>query len=151
AAPAMLAAGVLLWSALTWTQVGLWKDDRTLFGHMVEVAPENHVGHGVLGNVALEGRRYDDAIREYREALRLEPTFALWWSNLGRALLLTGRADEARVAFETALKNDPRLAAAHHQLGYLLVTRGELDPAISQFEAALSSAPDDPEVHYNLG
>jgi tetratricopeptide (TPR) repeat protein len=151
AAPALLLAGALAWSALTWRQAGLWKDDRTLFGHMVEVDPGNHLGHGVLGNVALHERRYDEAIREYREALRLEPAYALWSSNLGRAYLLTGRPDEARRAFETALSLSPDLAAAHHQLGFLLVTRGELDLAILHFEAALRSEPDDPEVHFNLG
>jgi tetratricopeptide (TPR) repeat protein len=149
--PALVVVAAGAWTALTSIQVGLWKDDRTLFGHMVEVAPENHLGHGVLGNVDLHERRYDDAIARYRRALELQPDYPLWLSNLGRAYLLTGRIPEARAALEGALRADPALAAAHHQLGFLLATQGDLDGAIAHFEAALRTDPDLHEVHYNLG
>jgi tetratricopeptide (TPR) repeat protein len=151
AAAALLLVGAAAWTALTWRQVSTWKDDRTLFGRMVEVSPENHLGHGVLGNVALHEKRYDEAIADYRRALELQPNYALWSSNLGRAFLLTGRTAEARTAFEDALRDQPDLAAAHHQLGFLFVTQGDFDRAIEHFEAALRSDPDLHEVHYNLG
>ena len=149
--PALLVVAAGAWTALTWIQVGLWKDDRTLFGHMVEVAPENHLGQGVLGNVDLHEGRYGDAIARYRRALELQPGYPLWESNLGRAYLLTGRIPEAKAALEDALRSDPNHAAAHHQLGFLLATQGDLDGAIAHFEAALRTDPDLHEVHYNLG
>ncbi len=147
----LLAVTAIACALLTWRQVGLWKDDRTLFGYLVEASPGNHLGHGILGNVELHEARYDAAIADYREALRLQPDYPLWWSNLGRAYLLTGHPEEARAALENALRLDAGHAAAHHQLGFLLATQGRTDEAIAHFEAALRTDPDLHEVHYNLG
>jgi tetratricopeptide (TPR) repeat protein len=151
ASASILLVAVAAWTGLTWRQVGLWKDDRTLFGRMVEIMPETHLGYGVLGNVNLFEGRYDEAIVYYRRALALQPNYALWSSNLGRAFLLTGRIPEAKAAFEAALHDSPDLAAAHQNLGYILGTLGDLDGAIEHYEAALRSDPDLHETHYNLG
>ncbi len=151
ASASLLLVAVAVWTGLTWRQVGLWKDDRTLFGHMLEIMPRNHLGYGILGNVSLNEGRYDEAILDYRRALELQPHYALWSSNLGRAFLLTGRIPEAKAAFEAALRDSPDLAAAHHHLGYILGTQGDLDRAIEHYEAALRSDPDLHEAHYNLG
>ncbi len=128
----LLLVGVPAWTALTWRQVSLWKDDATLFGHLIAALPEDHFGYGVLANVHLHERRYDEAIAGYRRALAIQPSFALWSSNLGRALSLTGHSVEAKAALETALRDSPDLAAAHHLLGFLLVMEGDLDHAIEQ-------------------
>jgi hypothetical protein len=47
-----------------------WKDDRTLFGHVVEVARRTTIARGALGNAAFKENRFEDAIREYTEARR---------------------------------------------------------------------------------
>jgi tetratricopeptide (TPR) repeat protein len=151
ASASLLVVAVAGWTAITWRQVGLWKDDRTLFGHMVEIMPGNHLGYGILGNVNLREGHDDAAILDYRRALELQPGYPLWLSNLGRAYLLSGRIPEAKAAFEAALRSNPDLAAAHHHLGYILAIQGDLDGAIEHDEAALRSDPDLPEAHYNLG
>ena len=151
ASASLLLIAVAAWTGLTWRQVGLWKDDRTLFGHLVDIMPRNHLGYGILGNVNLREGRCDEAILDYRRALELQPRYPLWSSNLGRAFLLSGRISEAKAEFEAALRDAPDLAAAHHQLGYILATRGDLDGAIEHYEAAVRYDPDVPEAHYNLG
>jgi tetratricopeptide (TPR) repeat protein len=150
-APALLIAGALVWTPLTFLQVGLWRDDRTLFGHLVEVMPGNRLAHHILGCVDLGERRLDDAIREFEEALRIAPGYAEAISNLGVALELSGRADQAAEKYEEALRFSPGLAEAHHNLGRLLLVQHRLAPAIEHLEAALRSNPDLVEAHANLG
>jgi tetratricopeptide (TPR) repeat protein len=147
----LLLVGAAAWTALTWRQVGFWKNDRTLFGHLAEVMPENHLAHHILGCVYLREHRLDEAMAEFHTALRLRPSYAEAHSNLGMALELSGRAPEAIEAYEAALRWSPNLAEAHHNLGRLLATQGHLDAAIAQLEAAVQSNPDLVEAHVNLG
>jgi tetratricopeptide (TPR) repeat protein len=147
----LLLVGAAAWSALTWRQVGFWKDDRTLFGNLVQVMPENHLAHHILGCVYLREHRLDEAVEEFKEALRLRPTYAEASSNLGMALELSGKPAEAIEQYEGALRESPELAEAHHNLGRLLATQGHLEAAIPHLEAAVKSNPDLVEAHVNLG
>ena len=145
----VLAAGS--WTWLTWRQVGYWRTDRTLFGHVVDVMPENHIAHGILGNVHLRERRIDLAIAEYEESLRIRPNYAQAYSNLGMAAELSGKPAEAAARYREALRYEPSLAEAHLNLGQLLAKQGEIPAAIVELEAALRSNPDLVEAHQNLG
>lgn len=53
--------------------------------------------------------RPEGAIREFEDALALEPR-ARVWANLGEAHLQAGHRDDAREAFEKAIALDPLLA-----------------------------------------
>jgi tetratricopeptide (TPR) repeat protein len=151
AATTLGVLAVLAWAWLTRIQVGYWRTDRTLFGHVVEVMPENHIAHGILGNVHLRERRLDLATEEYRTALRIRPSYAQAYSNLGMVLEFSGRPSDAIAQYRTALRWDPGLAEAHHNLGRLLATQGETAAGIAELEAALRSNPDLVEAHLNLG
>jgi tetratricopeptide (TPR) repeat protein len=151
AALALLAFAIAAWSWLTWRQVGYWESDRTLFTHVVDVMPENHVAHGILGNVHLREGRIDLAMEEYQKALQIRPEYAQGHSNMGMALELSGKPAEAIAEYRAALRYDPRLAEAHMNLGQLLVKQGRTDLAIPELEAALRSNPDLVEAHQNLG
>jgi hypothetical protein len=148
---ALFLVAVGAWTWLTRRQVGFWETDRTLFGHVVDVLPENHLAHGILGNVHLRERRFDLAVAEYREALRIHPTYAQGYCNLGMVAELSGKPDEAIGRYREALRFDPNLAEAHHNLGQLFATQGKTDAAIAELEAALRSDPDLVEAHQNLG
>jgi tetratricopeptide (TPR) repeat protein len=151
AARVLAPAILLVWAGLSWRQLGYWKDDATLFGHVVDVMPTHHVAHGALGNAAFAANQYDVAIREYTEARTLNPGYAQWAANLGVVLARVGRTDAARKAFEDALAIDPRQKDAHHNLGLLLAGEGKYDEAIAHFEASLAKDPDQYMVLYNLG
>ncbi|HEY1269613.1 MAG TPA: tetratricopeptide repeat protein, partial [Candidatus Binatia bacterium] len=60
--------------------------------------------------------RIADAIVHYRQAIALNPDFALAYANLGDALLIQGKSDEAVVQLQKALEIDPHLNAARQSL-----------------------------------
>jgi Flp pilus assembly protein TadD len=62
--------------------------------------------------------RLDDAAREFREAVRLDPGSALAHTNLGYILYLQGHRDEAIAEYREALRLQPGfpLAAANLEL-----------------------------------
>lgn len=59
------------------------------------------------GKAAYDAKRYDEALRHFDEAARLEPTKARWQYNRGLALRKLKRSDEARLALMESLRLDP--------------------------------------------
>ncbi len=153
-ANAILAAIAVLYGALTWAQCGIFHDDPTLYRATLARNPGSWFAHNNLGNIWLETPgRIDDAIREFNEALRLEPDFAGAHNNLGLAWSkLPGRLDDAVAQFKEALRLQPDYAGAHNNLGYVWsADPGKQRDALSQFNEALRLEPNLAEAHYNLG
>ncbi len=75
------------------------------------------------GRKALEGGRYDEALRAFNEALRLKPQYDVAWLLRGHTLRRMGDFDGALQSFARALKDNSEseegwmgLAAALHEL-----------------------------------
>ena len=62
----------------------------------------------------------DEAIAEYKQAITLDPKFALAHYNLGIALRAKGQVEAAIAEFKQAIRLDPKLALAHNNLGNAL-------------------------------
>jgi tetratricopeptide (TPR) repeat protein len=66
--------------------------------------------------------RLDEAIRQCREAIRLEPAYAEAHNNLGKALEMKGQMNEAIREFQEALSLNPDFAIARSNLEAALAT-----------------------------
>ncbi len=95
--------------------------------------------------------RWDEAVAEYRTAIRLQPDDAGAHNNLGNALADQGKLDEAVAAYRTAIRLQPDDAGAHHNLGTALEGQGKVDEAVAEFRTAIRLQPDLAEAHSNLG
>jgi tetratricopeptide (TPR) repeat protein len=107
--------------------------------------------HINLGNAFIMEGKTQDAIRQYEQALELNPKDPNVPINLATALLHAGRFKEAIGHFEQALRIDPEDALAHYNLGVALVKLGQPKQAIGHFEQALRIKPDYAEAHVILG
>jgi tetratricopeptide (TPR) repeat protein len=58
--------------------------------------------------------KYDDAIKAYDEAIKLDPEDAEAWYDKGAALYMQGKYDEATMAYDTAFKLAPYMARADY-------------------------------------
>jgi len=63
-----------------------------------------------------------DAIAEYREAVRLDPTNAELWLRLGQLYEQAGREEEALQSLEKGLEADPGNAGIMNHIGWLYAT-----------------------------
>jgi Flp pilus assembly protein TadD len=141
----------LSWTTMSRAQTAYWKDDATLFGHVLEVTPDNYLAHGILGNTHLKQGRLPEASAELRESVRERPSYPQGHNNLGMALELAGRKDEALAEYEEALRWMPSLAEAHYNLARILDQRSQTALAVEHYEKALAIQPEFPEAHHNLG
>jgi tetratricopeptide (TPR) repeat protein len=93
----------------------------------------------------------DDAIAEYRQAIRIKKDYAYAHLNLGLALMNKGLLDEAIDEYRKALKNDfPGAYMAHGNLGNALIEKGQLDKAIAEYCAGIRLKQDDAPLRNTL-
>jgi Flp pilus assembly protein TadD len=149
---ALLGGAVVLASiALTWQQLGYWRNNITLYNHTLHITTNNEIVRNNLGLALANGGDLDAAIAEYQEALRIDPDLAFAHNNLGLALTKKGNLSAAIKEFHDALRIFPNYTEAHNNLGMALANKGDLDAAISEYRQALKINPNYADSHYNLG
>ena len=132
-------------------QVGYWQDSETLFGHTVRVTRDNFVALLNYGVGLGEHGKLEEAVKQYEEALRVNPGYPQAERNLGNALALQGKLEAAIPHYATALKSKPDYAEAEYNWGSALALEGKLNEAEGHFLAALRLSPDYAEAHNSYG
>jgi tetratricopeptide (TPR) repeat protein len=128
-----------------------WVLQEAYMRRRLEKYPGDFIAHANLA-AALEQRgRGDEAIAEYRQALRSRPSSAAVLNNLGAALQASGRLDEAIGKYREAARAQPDYLNARHNLGGALVQKGAFAEALPYLREAVRARPDDATDHNNLG
>jgi len=106
--------------------------------------------HNMLGNVYQEKGMPAMAIREFNQALALDPKNTVSRNFLGGAFRSLGRYDKAIEQYKQAILIAPGDATARNNLGVAYAELGRVEEAFVEFQAALKSNPDFGESHSNL-
>jgi Tfp pilus assembly protein PilF len=136
---------------LTWRQCFIWRDAETLWAHVIKTDPDGSYGHYNLAREIARKGRYQEAMRHYREALRIRPDDADSHNNLGLLLALTGQFDRSLAELQRAVEVDPRYAKGYFNLGRVLARRGDFEGAAKNLRKALQLKSDQVEIHLALG
>jgi tetratricopeptide (TPR) repeat protein len=126
------------------------KADRE-YSEAFQGAKDQAATHFEIAN-ALCPHRPDDAIAEYRAALRLKKDFPQAHVRLGNALRDKGRLDDALAEYRAA--NGSKQAETYKgltDLGIAFAVKGRLDDAIIAFREAIKINPEYAEAHFGLG
>ena len=93
---------------------------------------------------------YDQAEELYRRAVRLDPSLAIAYTNLGNIRFRRGDETGAEILYRRAIEVDPSQPEAHYNLGYVMLERGDARDATRYFERALQGDPRFADAHFNL-
>ncbi len=99
---------------------------------------------------AQQDGRLADAIRDYREAAKLDPTLFEAEYNLGVALAESGKVSESMTAYERALAVKPDSADARYNLALALKQSNYVPDAASELEKLLATKPRETRAHLAL-
>lgn len=85
----------VVFSVLTWQQIGRWHDTETLFRYTLAHTTENSVAHNNLGRYLLEKGEVKEGVEQVEEAVRIAPGNLQARYNLGTGYLLDGQFRKA--------------------------------------------------------
>lgn len=124
---------------------------KASYAAMFKLDPDSWRVHEVLGQADAEAFRTDDAISEFRLALRTAPHEPGLNEELGDACWTAGKLQDADDAYSEEIKIDSANALALYKLGSLRVTRDDADGGVPLLERALVLDPGVSDAHYYLG
>ena len=138
----MTAAGlavvlVLGLALLTWRQAGIYRDEVTLFSHIVARNPRARDAHLNLGNALIESGRNEEGMDASRIAVEQRPESADAHSNLGLALMNLERFEEAGAALRRARELDPEHQSSLQNSAELLRKQGRYEEAVEAYRIVL--------------
>ncbi|MHC4517119.1 MAG: tetratricopeptide repeat protein [Planctomycetota bacterium] len=113
--------------------------------------PDDYTSHYNLGNIHMERREHEKALRSYQTAIKLRPDFVPPYVNVAFVHNATGDNDKAEASFRQALALDPNNSVIHLNLGMLLGELKRPKEAEQAFRAALKADPNSAVAAYNLG
>ncbi|KAJ0179126.1 hypothetical protein K1T71_004838 [Dendrolimus kikuchii] len=124
-----------------------WKDRATLLRADLVSLPQNAKLHYNLANFLRETEQQEGAIKHYKEALRLWPSYASAHNNIGT--LATG-IENAEYHFLQAIKYNKYHVNAHYNLGKLYKKSGRTNQAIVMLEKCIWLQPRFVQAHMEL-
>jgi serine/threonine-protein kinase len=106
--------------------------------------------HTALGSVDQDSGDLDGAIREFEEALRLDPTDDEARNQLSLSYDKSGKMLQAEDLLKGAINRNPASWVNYNDLGYFYYHHSQYPQAERYFRTATELAPDNPKALYNL-
>jgi tetratricopeptide (TPR) repeat protein len=142
-----------------------------------QIASPQAVEHMQAGAAAEKEKKFDVAVKEYKQATELDPSFIDGFVSLGQAYMETGDYGASIAPLKHALELNSDSQPAHQLLGYSLLAQGyaseaiphlqrssdktalgiaqiqtgQLPQAVANLQASLAAHPNDPDLLYYLG
>ena len=118
---------------------------------LLKYLPKNTSLLTMLGTIALQRGRLDDAVRIIGESLQIDPNQINALNNRGNALRDLKRLDEALASYDRAITLKPDFAEAHSNRGNALRDLKRLDEALASYDRAIALKPDFADAYSNRG
>ena len=141
----------MLDDALGHVQGGRFAKAAPLLKELTQKLPRHPLPWNLMGIVASESGRLDDAVRNFQQAVAIAPREADFHNNLGEALRKSGDLDQAEKSFRAALALNPDHAAARNNIGAVLNTLHREEEATEHLLNAVRLKPNNYEAFTNLG
>ncbi|XP_045764022.1 protein O-mannosyl-transferase TMTC1-like [Maniola jurtina] len=115
-----------------------WRTRESLLRSDLAVLPHNAKLHYNFANFLKDIEQQENAIKHYKEALKLWPSYASAHNNLGTLVLASGRAEHH---FLQALKYNRDHVNAHYNLAKLYRKKNRIPESLKMLERCLSLEP----------
>jgi Ca-activated chloride channel family protein len=94
--------------------------------------------------------KYEDAVKSYKQAIKLKQDYADAHNNLGDFYFTMAQFKKAVEAYKQAIRYQPDLAPTHNKVGLAYARLGEAKKAIAAFNEAIRLDPKAGMPYFNL-
>jgi len=119
---------------------GSTTDAQKEFQAEVDTDPTNAAAHFVLGELARRNTEWDEAIRQFSSAAKLDAGFSEAYLALGMSLAASGRYGDAVPPLQSYVKMEPDDPAGHYQLAIAYSRTGNKDGAAREMALQAKAA-----------
>jgi tetratricopeptide (TPR) repeat protein len=141
---------VVLLAVLSSLQVMHWSDSRTLFEHELRGNPRSLLAHSVFGYFKAAENKPDEALAEYREALKANPGDPRVLYDMGNVYLRTRRWEDAIACYKEAAITNPYEDQLFSNMAIAYAQSGRGEEATQALLHALELNPRNADAHLNL-
>lgn len=138
-------------TALTLQQAGQTAQAEAIFHQILRVAPNQPDALHLLGVIALQSSRIEEAIRLIGRAVKFNPSNPEYYSNLGFAFHEQGDVHSASDNYRKAISIKPDYVNAHYNLHALLLDTKDLSAAIACLKTVIATNLADMDAQFMLG
>ncbi len=130
------ALSILCLSIITWTQVGYWQNNITLFNHTLKVTDYNCLIYNNRGNTYYVLGNYKQAIEDYDRAIEIKPDYTDAYNNRGIAYTYLSNYRQAIEDFNRAIEINPSYTKAYLNRGVAYARLGNNNLAVNDLKTA---------------
>ena len=143
------AARLAFWLANIFLAGGLWAQAAGSAGATAATRdPEKLFG---AGEAALRTGKLDEAERDFKQVLTIDPQAGAAYANLGVIHMRRKQWPQALAMLEKAEKLSPNVAGIRLNIGLAYFRQNDFVKAIKPFESVVKQAPDSFQARYLLG
>jgi predicted O-linked N-acetylglucosamine transferase (SPINDLY family) len=132
-------------------QAGRLTEAEKAYRQVLQADPHNSDAFHLLGVIASQLGKHENAVDLIDKALKIKPTFAEALVNRGNALQELKRYEDALDSFDRAITIKPQFPVAWSNRGNALKELGRYEEALASFDKALATTPKYPEALFNRG
>ncbi|MCL1464913.1 tetratricopeptide repeat protein [Argonema galeatum] len=131
-------------------QTGQISQAESICQQILQQQPDCGEALHLLGAIAHQSGKLDDAIIYYLQCIAFSPNYAEAYYGLGAALHQQGQLLEAISYYQQAITLKPNYIDAHFDLGNAFKQLGNLSAAVNHYQQTIAFNPNDAEAHANL-
>lgn len=151
----IMAALILLSGMLmnkTIGQLAIWHDSLTLWSHVIRQFPDTaFIGYRGRGRYYYDSGKYQEAIKDFDMAVKLNPQFVEAYDSLGNAYFKLGNYQEAIKNFSMAIELAPQDADFYYNRGIAYRKTGNYQQAAHDLNTAINLNPQYAEAYFGIG
>jgi len=139
---------------IEYAQRGLTIEAKEEFNQALSLSKDKSVHLMVRQNLAgiyLAEGKFQDAIEQLNEAIRIHPNYYFIYHLLGNVYIKQGKTEEAEKAWVKGLSVNPLSSDIQEDFGFLYLQQNRLKEAKDYFQKAIRSDPDAYLAYFGLG
>ncbi len=125
----------------SYQKLGNNKKAVEIFLHILNLDNKNISAYNNLGNVFKTMKIFDEAEKNYKKALEINPDFVNTITNYGNLCFELNNYEDAIKNFKKAITIDNKAMQAYYNLGLVYQSIGDFKKAIENFEIVLKLSP----------
>ena len=117
----------------------------------IQKYPNSSILLNILGAIFVEQNKLNEAIENYKNAIKINPNYFQAYNNLGIAFSKLNKFNDSIDSYKKAININSNFAEAYNNLGNAFVFKDDLRKALENFEKALKINTSYSEAYNNLG